>query len=168
MKRILTIACLLLLVALFAINLSQADEPPKRPPGYMDTIKPDTTWDRGSWYLCTSDSFWNFMLFLNKTSGEQIVINKVAPPGQELKDPLVIPKDGIRWVEFDCKTDSQGVYIFVPAVKPLEECRITFECECEMGGYGPSLSEWGIIILLLLFVGTGTWVVLRRRKAIPA
>ena len=168
MKRILTIACLLLLVALFAVNLSEADEPSKRPRGHMDTIKPDTTWDRGSWYLCTADSFWNFMIFHNNTSGEQIVINKEAPPGQELKDPLVIPKDQSRAVIFDCKTDLQGVYIFAPAVKQSEECHVRFECECEMGGYGPSLSEWGIIILLLLFVGTGTWVVLRRRKAIPA
>jgi hypothetical protein len=35
-------------------------------------------------------------------------------------------------------------------------------------GDGPSLSQWGLIILLVVLAGIATWVVLKRRRIVTA
>lgn len=171
MKKILTIICLSLLIALFAINLSPADEPPDRLPGFTFIIKgtpPDCYFHKNSCRMCVPDQLRDYVCFYNFTDATVTVVNEETPPGQVPFTPFELAPKESKCLIFDCTVDKEGNYKFTLAECSNAECTAELNCECTKGGYGPSLTEWGIIILLLLFIGTGTWVVLRRRKVTPA
>lgn len=76
---------------------------------------------------------------------------RISPGGYRLKGPLEggLYKVKIKRAGTSVSSDSTWLYL-VPHYA------------------GPSLSQWGIVILLLSLAGIATWVVLKTRRVAPA
>lgn len=108
------------------------------------------------------------MTFLNST-GVQINVNNTATP------PAGVDKDGgagndvadgaTQDYVFSCVASAdEGTWIFTVTEGANPPIDVTIEVRCNEHPI-PTMTFWGILVLVLLIVGTGIWILTRKRLA---
>jgi hypothetical protein len=103
----------------------------------------------------------------NDTGKDIRLINDITPIGLSSKTPGVggdlIPKGTTRKYTFTCPTDA-GHWQFQVKIdgRPSWEDQLDVNVVCII----PTLTEWGIIILVLLLLATGTVAIVRKRRVV--
>jgi len=178
-KPFVILAIITLLVIIVASNYStvwaQGDDPKTKIVTISDTTTAQTT-PRFSKHLVVfdlKDNLCDTLRFDNTCSYSVRLLNDETPNGLPSKTPGtggdLITNGDQRKYPFCCPTDAgtwrfmvgkaaKEAIVYTDTLKVVVSCRQT-----------PSLTEWGLIILVALLIGSTVFIMLRRRKAaVPA